>query len=182
MAKKVSLRTTLQRTFNIKCGAFLGQGPSVLAGPGAGIPGKKETFKIAKTALLRHKNVMVNSEIYSPGYGKNLISDYQTRSTRKESLFFVLYLHAGMNLLDCGCGPGTITADLAKVIAPGEIVGIDLSPEQIKLASAFSRKNKLLNVRFQVADVYKLPFPDKFFDGVFAHTILQHLRNPVLAL
>jgi SAM-dependent methyltransferase len=39
-----------------------------------------------------------------------------------------------------------------------------------------------MNVRFEVADVYRLPFPDGSFDAVFAHAVLMHLREPVRAL
>ena len=38
------------------------------------------------------------------------------------------------------------------------------------------------NAHFEVADVYSLPFPDGFFDAVFAHAVLMHLREPVRAL
>jgi SAM-dependent methyltransferase len=40
----------------------------------------------------------------------------------------------------------------------------------------------VMNVRFEVADVYRLPFPDGSFDAAFAHAVLMHLREPVRAL
>lgn len=40
----------------------------------------------------------------------------------------------------------------------------------------------MTNAHFEVADVYSLPFPDGFFDAVFAHAVLMHLREPVRAL
>ena len=39
-----------------------------------------------------------------------------------------------------------------------------------------------MNARFEVADVYRLPFPDGSFDAAFAHAVLMHLREPVRAL
>src|SRR5262249_5659158 len=48
------------------------------------------------------------------------------RRTGEDSAFFTPHLHPGMTLIDCGCGPGAITADLAKMVAPGQAVGIDL--------------------------------------------------------
>ena len=40
----------------------------------------------------------------------------------------------------------------------------------------------IMNARFEVADVYRLPFADGSFDAVFAHAVLMHLREPVRAL
>ncbi len=40
----------------------------------------------------------------------------------------------------------------------------------------------LTNVQFQVGNIYELPFAADSFDGVFAHTVLQHLSDPLRAL
>jgi len=83
-----------------------------------------------------------------------------------------------MRLLDIGCGPGSITIDLADRV--GAAVGIDASEEAITKARELSAGRS--DVRFQVADVYQLPFADESFDVVFAHQVLQHLSDPVAAL
>ena len=43
-----------------------------------------------------------------------------------------------MSLLDCGCGPGTITIGLAEVLAPGRVVGIDLYEPRLEQARALA--------------------------------------------
>jgi ubiquinone/menaquinone biosynthesis C-methylase UbiE len=48
------------------------------------------------------------------------------RRTGQAAAFLMPYLRRGMRLIDCGCGPGSITVDLARVVAPGEVIGIDL--------------------------------------------------------
>jgi SAM-dependent methyltransferase len=78
-------------------------------------------------------------------------------------------------LLDVGCGPGTITRDLARLVAPGEVLGIDPSAEVIAQASDLATGN----VRFEVGDVYAL---EGQYDVVHAHQVLQHLPDPVGAL
>jgi SAM-dependent methyltransferase len=77
--------------------------------------------------------------------------------------------------LDVGCGPGTITLDLAGRVAPGRVIGIDLAD----VADATGAPE---NVSFRRGDVYALDFPDASFDVVHAHQVLQHLSRPVAAL
>ena len=96
--------------------------------------------------------------------------------------FFLPHLKSGMSLLDCGCGPGTITLGLANAVAPGEVVGIDLEPSMIERANALAKERQVPNVRFQVADIFQLPFPDSSLDAVFTAAVLEHLDKPVDAL
>jgi ubiquinone/menaquinone biosynthesis C-methylase UbiE len=121
-------------------------------------------------------------EDYTPGYGKEVIRSYQTRSVQFEAAFFYPHLQAGMNLLDCGSGPGTITMGLAEIVEPGTVIGIDVKPGQVEIAEATCRERGLSNVLFQISSVYQLPFPDSSFDGAFVHAVLQHLKDPGAAL
>jgi ubiquinone/menaquinone biosynthesis C-methylase UbiE len=83
-----------------------------------------------------------------------------------------------MRLLDAGCGPATITVGLAEVVAPAEVVGIDLAPSQVKRGRALARERGLGNLRFEVADVAALPFPAASFDAAFSSNALENLADP----
>jgi ubiquinone/menaquinone biosynthesis C-methylase UbiE len=98
-----------------------------------------------------------------------------------QAAFLFPHLQPGMSLLDCGCGPGTITADLARLVAPGEVVGIDVEAARIEQAREHAGQEGVANVRFEVANVYELPFPDNSFDAAFENTLFQHLKDPVTA-
>lgn len=96
--------------------------------------------------------------------------------------FFTPFLRLGMRLLDCGCGPGTITVGLAELVAPGEVIGIDASADLIATAQGNAARASVRNAAFQTGDVYSLPFADDSFDAVWVHALLEHLHDPVAAL
>lgn len=96
--------------------------------------------------------------------------------------FFLPYLRPGMSLLDCGCGVGSITLDLAERLAPGQVIGIDMDERQLAHAREGAAARGLGNVTFQQGNVYALEFPGGTFDAVQAHTLLFHLSDPLRAL
>ncbi len=87
-----------------------------------------------------------------------------------------------MSLLDVGCGPGTITCDLARRLAPGRVVGVDASEAVIAEARSSAEESGTASVSFEVGDIYSLGFDDDAFDVVHAHQVLQHLGDPEAAL
>jgi SAM-dependent methyltransferase len=87
-----------------------------------------------------------------------------------------------MTLLDVGCGPGTITVDLAARVAPGRVTAVEVTAEALALARTEAGSRGQDNIDFVVADVHSLDFPDDTFDVVHAHQVLQHVADPVRAL
>lgn len=103
------------------------------------------------------------------------------RRASTHAAFFLPHLQPGMRLLDCGCGPGSITVDLAAVVAPAEVIGIDRDPAQLELARRHAELTGTTNVRFEQADVNQLPYPTASFDAVFVHGVIEYLPSPVPA-
>jgi ubiquinone/menaquinone biosynthesis C-methylase UbiE len=62
-----------------------------------------------------------------------------------------------MQVLDCGCGPGSLTIDLAEHVAPGNVIGIDVEAVSLNRARDLAQSRGISNVRFEQADVYALP-------------------------
>lgn len=104
------------------------------------------------------------------------------RTAATSAAFLLPHLRPGMRVLDCGCGPGTITMGLAEAVAPGEAVGLDFQPDQIAAARALASERGVANVRFVTGSVYELPFPDASFDAAYANTLFMHLAEPTRAL
>ena len=102
--------------------------------------------------------------------------------TGEVAAFLAPHLRAGMRLLDCGCGPGSITVDLARTVAPGEVIGIDLREDALAHGRALALERGIANLTFEAASVYQLPYPDGAFNAAFACAVLQHLAAPLAAL
>lgn len=121
-------------------------------------------------------------ERYSMGYSDYAREMMIQRTATAQAGFLLPHVRPGMRLLDVGCGPGSITLGLAQVVAPGEVVGVDIEPDQLDHARAQAVDAGVTNVRFEVGDTYTLPFADGSFDAVFASALLQHLAEPLRAL
>ncbi len=121
-------------------------------------------------------------DTYTHGHHESVLRSHRWRTAENSAAYLLPHLDSGMNMLDVGCGPGTITLDLASRIAPGTIIGIDNSPEVIALAEQERTQALADNVGYAVGDVYALDFDDGRFDVVHAHQVLQHLTDPVAAL
>ena len=119
---------------------------------------------------------------YTPGHTHNATTFMTRRSLQSHGGFFQEQLLPGVVVLDCGCGPGSITLGIAERIAPGRVVGVDFSESQIERAAADATIAGVRNVMFQAADCCALPFEDSSFDRVFSHALMEHLADPVRAL
>lgn len=119
---------------------------------------------------------------YTHGHHESVLRSHQRRTAEDSAGYLLPHLTAGSSVLDIGCGPGTITADLAARVAPGTVVAVDQSAEALVVARAEAERRKLPNVSFAIADVHQLDFPDDAFDVVHAHQVLQHVADPVGAL
>jgi SAM-dependent methyltransferase len=119
---------------------------------------------------------------YTHGHHESVLRSHRRRTAEDSAAYLLPHLRPGLSVLDIGCGPGTITADLAARVAPGAVLAVDQVADVLDVARAEVEGRTLSNVTFATADVHKLEFPDDAFDVVHAHQVLQHVADPVQAL
>lgn len=123
---------------------------------------------------------MSDQTYYKNGYDSSVSNSHSWRTAENSCSYFLNYVKPTDKVLDVGCGPGSITYDLAKYLSQGEIIGIEPTQELIDEAlSSADNTNPTSNVKFQKASIYSLPFPDETFDIVHAHQVVVHLEEPL---
>src|ERR1700749_3071980 len=101
---------------------------------------------------------------YTHGHHESVLRSHRWRTTENSAGYLLDAFVPGARVLDVGCGPGTITIDIASRVAPGTVVGIDREPEVLASARDAARDAGVDNVTFDVGDVYALAFPDDEYD------------------
>ncbi|NUT41018.1 MAG: class I SAM-dependent methyltransferase [Thermoactinospora sp.] len=117
---------------------------------------------------------------YTHGHHESVLRSHRWRTAENSAAYLLPHLKPGHTLLDIGSGPGTITADLAGLVA--SVTASEVKPEALELARAEIGRRGVGNVVFEVADVHALDHADGSFDVVHAHQVLQHVQDPVRAL
>lgn len=110
---------------------------------------------------------------YTHGHHESVLRSHRWRTAENSCAYLLPHLRPEHRLLDVGCGPGTITADLGGRVA--EVLGVDPSASVIEEA-----RRDHPGVAFEVGDLFELD--ERRWDVVHAHQVLQHLADPVGAL
>ncbi|GAA0401603.1 hypothetical protein Acor_38300 [Acrocarpospora corrugata] len=118
--------------------------------------------------------------VYTHGHHESVLRSHRWRTAENSAAHLLPHLRPGLSLLDVGCGPGTITVDLATRV--GRVTATEIGEDELDLARAEAAARGQDNIDFAVADVHALDFPDASFDVVHAHQVLQHVADPVQAL
>ncbi len=118
---------------------------------------------------------------YTHGHAEAVLRSHRWRTAENSAGYLLPHLRPGLSLLDVGAGPGTITADLARLVAPGRLTALEHTEEALALSRA-ELVDQGIEADYVVGDVQALDLPDDSFDVVHAHQVLQHVADPVQAL
>src|ERR1700722_4991597 len=93
--------------------------------------------------------VVMDDARYTHGHHESVLRSHRWRTAENSAAYLLPLLAPGMSLLDVGCGPGTITVDLAPRVAPGPVVGVDRATEVLAEADALLADRPAANVGFE---------------------------------
>lgn len=119
------------------------------------------------------------SATYTHGHHASVVRSHSWRTASNSIGFLLPHLKRDMKILDIGCGPGTITVDLATYIPDGHITGLERVPGVLEQARSLAKEKGVTNVTFVEGDANALTYADGSFDLVFCHQVLQHVGDPV---
>jgi SAM-dependent methyltransferase len=175
--------------------------PGVLPDQGLGTQGDRATRFAAGVAepaggagkpVPAWRPMADHQDVYTHGHQDAVLRSHRSRSVANSATYLLPHLRPGADLLDVGCGPGTLTVDLARHVAPGRVLGVDTSPEVVAQARAYAAEagatpgatdgGPAPAVEFRAGDFRTLGDAAGPFDVVHAHQVLQHLKDPVGAL
>ena len=84
---------------------------------------------------------------------------------------------AGQRVLDVGCGPGALTAELVRRLGPAAVSAVD--PSEPFVAAA---RDRYPGVSVRRAAAEQLPFEDRSFDAALAQLVVHFMADPMVGL
>jgi ubiquinone/menaquinone biosynthesis C-methylase UbiE len=127
-------------------------------------------------------SISQKSATYTHGHHESVLRSHTWRTATNSAAYLLPHLKPYMKILDVGCGPGTITIDLATLVPQGKVIGLEYAPTVLDQARATATQRGVTNINFEVGDVHNLKYEDDTFDIVHAHQVLQHVADPIQAL
>ncbi|KAJ5453623.1 uncharacterized protein N7458_004579 [Penicillium daleae] len=119
------------------------------------------------------------SATYTHGHHASVVRSHSWRTAQNSIAFLLPHLKPDMKILDIGCGPGTITVDVAAHVPQGHITGLERAGAILTQARANAQAKGVTNIDFVEGDANALSYADDTFDVVFCHQVLQHVGDPV---
>jgi ubiquinone/menaquinone biosynthesis C-methylase UbiE len=109
--------------------------------------------------------------------GADAYDRFMGRYSTQLAPLFADFAVAGEQVLDVGCGPGALTAELVKRLGPAAVSAVD--PSESFVAAARER-HPAAAVRLAAAE--QLPFEDQAFDAALAQLVVHFMTDPVAGL
>lgn len=140
------------------------------------IYGAREALTVSKMKRIPEPMVMEGSRQVQEYFDQGVLDSSMMASNLFHAAGATLSLQNSQNIIDLGCGPGTVLALIAERNPDKNFVGIDLSSEMLTKAERLCQDRQLKNVRFLMDDISQLSsLRDSSFDGAMSTMALHHL-------
>ena len=96
------------------------------------------------------------------------------KSRFRENIIAIADLKPGENVIDVGCGTGTLSVLAKQKVGDGEVVGLDISPKMVGISRKKS-KNYNLDIKFYESSIDNIPFPNNYFNVAISSWMFHHL-------
>jgi len=108
---------------------------------------------------------------------------FSSRTVDKCCAYLKPHIKPTYRIIDVGCGPGSITVGLARLVPEGHVVGVDILSDYLDQARHLAEAQGVKNIEFIQSDAHAIKgLSDESFDIVHSHQVLLHLSDPVGAL
>lgn len=128
-------------------------------------PSNVETHKESWESIWKRQNIIsgaVNS-------GRSFYNSFFTRLFRK-------HVTKDSSLLELGCGTSTLTLSFAPELR--ELIGLDISPESVRISRELAQAKGVTNATFVLGNCLDVPYKDRF-DLVWSQGLMEHFDDPV---
>ena len=111
------------------------------------------------------------SKGYVRGYQASVLQSHSSRNATNSAAYLLPHIELAMHILGVGCGPGTITMDLAQFVPDGKVSGLECESAQevVQQATASALQYNIPNVKFITGDVCN----DFFFLSISLHNFSE---------
>lgn len=126
-----------------------------------------------------------HTEDYIPALGVRVLTPFYDLVQRllvrdeyfKRRLIEQAEIRGGQQVLDVGCGTGTLAIMVKRAQPEAEVSGLDADPQMLNVARAKAGRESV-DVAFDQGMAYDLPYPDASFDRVLSSLMIHHLKTP----
>ncbi|MBT5773467.1 MAG: arsenite methyltransferase [Dehalococcoidia bacterium] len=139
-----------------------------------GSEGAHEHGSSSDDAIERPETVGIGSKLYESEQVSSLPEEAVLASLGCGNPVAIAELSAGERVLDLGSGGG-IDCFLAgqQVGAEGEVWGLDMTPQMVRLARQNAEKVDSSNVKFRLGEIEDMPFEEDHFDVIISNCVIN---------
>jgi ubiquinone/menaquinone biosynthesis C-methylase UbiE/acyl carrier protein len=131
----------------------------------------------------------MNGSYQLPNFTKNRETEVTRLKSQVELFFdkeFDLYkkigLKDGMDIIECGSGPGFLIGSILKKFPSCNAVALEIDPYLFSVLNENSNENGKQIYRAVNESIYSTGLPDEGFDFVITRLVIEHLEAPLKAM